>query len=251
MFFTNKSLSKMINTVALILLTFLLNNSADAQEKITFKSRDGLTVTADWYYIDNKSPVIILCHQARYSRGEYLVTAKRLNKLGFNCIAIDQRSGKEVNGIVNETAALAAKKGLGTNYLDAEQDILAAIDYAKKIFNRQVILLGSSYSASLVLKIAKENENVSAAIAFSPGEYFEGNLNLQNSIEGLNKPLFVASSKSEAAGVREVLQKVESDNLTHFVPSSEGVHGSRMLWKETEGNQQCWLALMGFLEGLK
>src|SRR5690349_9118104 len=68
---------------------------------------DGLTITADLYEADSTAPVILLCHQAGYSRGEFLETGKRLMKFGFTCLAIDLRSGKECNAIPNETARAA------------------------------------------------------------------------------------------------------------------------------------------------
>ena len=79
---------------------------------INFPSKDGLSITADLYLIKEAKDIILLCHQAGFSRGEYVETAKRLNKLGYSCLAIDQRSGKVVNGIVNQTAKLAIEKGV-------------------------------------------------------------------------------------------------------------------------------------------
>jgi len=89
------------------------------------------------------------------SRGEYSETGLRLNKFGFKLPGIDQRSGDAMNGVVNETAAEAKRMKKKQGYLDAEQDIIAAIDYLYEKYNKKVILCGSSYSASLVLKIAK------------------------------------------------------------------------------------------------
>jgi hypothetical protein len=37
---------------------------------VTFDSEDGLEMTADQYHIKLDKPVIILCHQAGWSRGE-------------------------------------------------------------------------------------------------------------------------------------------------------------------------------------
>ena len=62
-----------------------------------------------------------------------LVSGKQ-GKLGFNCMAIDQRSGQGVNKVTNETAKLAAKEKKATNYDDAEQDMVAALQYAKENF---------------------------------------------------------------------------------------------------------------------
>ena len=101
-------------------------------EKISFSSGDGIKVTADLYMTpDSKAPMIILYHQARYSRGEYREIAPKLNALGFNCMAVDQRAGDSVNGIINETNRAARSKKLPTEYLDAIADIEAAYVYVR------------------------------------------------------------------------------------------------------------------------
>src|ERR1035437_5635722 len=125
--------------------------------KIYFPASDALLITADLYFVNDSLPYMILCHQAGYSRGEYMETAAKFCNLGYNCIAIDQRSGNEVNGVKNETAALAIQKKKPTTYLDAEQDIVAALDYAYTQSGKKVFLVGSSYSASLIMKIATTN----------------------------------------------------------------------------------------------
>jgi dienelactone hydrolase len=235
-----------------LLLVIMSSVILHAQETITFPSKDGLTITADDYIADDTMPYMILCHQAGFSRGEYINTATRFQKFGYNCLAIDARSGKEVNGIKNETAALAAKKRKETSYLDAEQDILAAIDYAYKKSKKKVILVGSSYSASLVLKIAASNDKVKAVLAFSPGEYFGDKLNLKESIKTLDKPVFVTSSKTEAADLSALMKGVKSQNKTQFTPSNAGDHGSKALWKESNPNyHEYWMSLLMFMRGLK
>ena len=118
----------------LCLLGLNFANTSIAQQKVTIPSKDSLPITADMYSVDESKPYIILCHQAGYSRGEYKEIATKLNKLGYNCLAIDLRSGGEVNGIKNETAAAALKKKKPQGYLDAEQDIVAALDYLYEKF---------------------------------------------------------------------------------------------------------------------
>lgn len=233
-------------------LLLILTTAVSAQETINFPSLDKLSITADLYDAGNNLPVILLCHQAGFSRGEYKEIAKILNEQGFNCMAIDQRSGAEVNNIKNETTVLAKQKKLPTNYLDAEQDIIAAIDYLNKKYNQKVILWGSSYSASLALKIGTVNDKVKAIIAFSPGEYFrKQGINLQECIKSLDKPLFATSSKNEVPLVADLIKDVWSKIKYHFQPTEEGVHGSRSLWKSNKNNEEYWKALNAFLTEIK
>lgn len=219
-------------------------------QQISFPASDALVVTADLYFVNDSLPYMILCHQAGYSRGEYAETARKFCLLGYNCIAVDLRSGKEVNGIKNETAALAESKKKPTDYLAAEKDMLAAIDYAFNKSGKKILLVGSSYSASLALKIAATNKKVKAVMAFSPGEYFGTKLKLKDAIKNLSVPVFVTSSKEEAPAVTELVKTIQSKIKNQFVPSSKGKHGTSCLWKDNPGYYEYWLAIMMFAKQL-
>lgn len=233
-----------------IALLFIAKLSS-AQLTVTFPSKDEVTVTADWYPENSESQTILLCHQNGFSRGEYKETALKLNKLGFNCLAIDQRLGAEVNGVKNETAKDAKEKKKPQDILDAEQDIVAAIDWLFQKYNRRIILMGSSYSASLALKLAKENDHVFAAIAFSPGEYFDDKNFIAKAVNGLKKPVFLTSSKAEAPAVTELSKDILSVVKLQYIPKGEGSHGSKVLWSSQPENQDYWAALMSFLNRMK
>ncbi len=230
---------------------FDLQINSKPVEKISFPSSDGVVITADLYFVNDSLPYMVLCHQAGYSRGEYAETASKFCHLGYNCLAIDARSGGEVNGVKNETALDAAKKKKPTTYLDAEKDIIAAIDYAYSKSGKKVFLIGSSYSASLALKIATTNKKVSTVMAFSPGEYFGTKLKLKEAISNLTVPIFVTSAKDEAQDVSTLIGDVKSKVKSQFVPSSKGKHGSSCLWKDNPGYHEYWFAIMMFMKQVK
>jgi len=240
----------------LLSITFLLISLVGYSQKcnniktITFPSKDGLSITADLYTTMKAKDFMVLCHQAGFSRGEYVETAAILQKMGYSALAIDQRSGNKANGIKNETNAEAKHKGLSTSYLDAKQDIEAAIDYAYKLNkNKPIILVGSSYSSSLVLLIAAHNNKVKAIAAFSPGEYLHG-INLAESIKDLNKPCFVTSAKSEINQTSKVVRYVNAKYITHFKPNVTGIHGSKTLWRSNAGHESYWKAFKSFLRAV-
>ncbi|MEZ4804062.1 MAG: alpha/beta hydrolase [Bacteroidia bacterium] len=252
-----------LNKPLLVLLSFsllLFVNCKDAKvdepsvvdsdtaftKTIEFNSLDDLLITADHYHIKNTAPVIVLCHQAGYSRGEYLEIAPKLNALGFNCIAIDQRSGGSVNGVLNETNKRAKAESKGTTYNDAKQDLTAAVAWAKKTYNKNVILWGSSYSSSLALIVAKENSDVEQVLSFSPGEYLNG-VSVKTSITGLDKPAFLSSAKNEQSQTKALFDVISSDKKTQFIPNGAGRHGSSCLWKSEADNGEYWVAVKTFL----
>lgn len=214
---------------------------------ITFFAKDSVLITADTYFLNDIEPTVLLCHQAGFSRGEYIETAKKINKLGFSCMAIDQRSGKEVNSIINQTAIDADSKFMNVGYIGAKRDLEAAIDYLYELNgNQPIILVGSSYSASLALWLGSENNKIKAVAAFSPGEYLK-NMNLADTIKQLQIPTFVTSSKREIVPVKKLMRFVNPNYVIHFKPDVVGIHGSRAIWDSTEGHEAYWTAFKEFL----
>jgi len=244
---------------SLLLLAVILVNGAFTQaqdqfigETVAFNSSDGVMVTADVYMVsDEQAPLILLFHQARFSRGEYREIAPKLNALGYSCIAIDQRSGDKVNGVINQTHIVAEKNGLSTKYPDAYPDLVAALNYAKETYpNREIIIWGSSYSSSLVFILASEfPEDVMGILSFSPGEYFEyeGNKIVDFSSK-VQCPVFITSAKNEYGEWEEIYAAIPNPNKQSFLPESEGFHGSKALWIEKPGNEEYWKAVIKFLD---
>jgi dienelactone hydrolase len=238
----------------LILISFqIISFQVKAEDKIVFKSSDGLKITAD-LYVNNpeNSPFIILFHQARWSRGEYQEIAPKLSKLGFNSMAIDQRSGGKVNGVINETHLQAIEHNLPTAYTDAEADMNSAIDYVKTKFSKasKLIIWGSSYSSALVLKIAGERDDIDGTLSFAPGEYFpkKGKNYITKSAMNITKPVFITSAKNEKDEWWEIYNKIPSSKKTYFLPNENGQHGSRALWEQFPEHKAYWNAVFEFLE---
>lgn len=235
------------------MLFFLLFTLSTTPETISFKSADSLQISADLYITHPKTaPFIVLFHQAGFSRGEYREIAPELNKLGFNCMAIDQRSGHDVNGIDNLTAKRAREKKLGTSYLDALPDMLAAVSYAKKHFAEgKLIIWGSSYSAALVLYLAGQDTQLAdAVLSFSPGEYFEDTGKpsdfIQSSASHITIPTFITSASGEKEYWLAIFESITAKKQS-FIPSGKGIHGSRALWESTPEHVEYWEAVKKFL----
>jgi pimeloyl-ACP methyl ester carboxylesterase len=239
----------------LILPVLLALRVAHAGEPRTtsFPSEDGLTVTADLYLAsdDARAPFIVLFHQAGASRGEYREIAPRLNALGFNCMAVDQRSGKGMQGVANETARQARKRKRSTTYLDALPDMRAALRHARGV----LVAWGSSYSAALVLRIAADHpELADAVLAVSPGEYF-GRLGepptwIREAAAQIEQPVFITSARDEQRTWAAIFAAIPSPAKTSYVPATPGNHGARALWKRFADSQGYWSAVSAFLQAV-
>lgn len=223
-------------------------------ELITFPSKDGLAISANLYHHNDSAPVLILCHQARFNKFEYDGIAPKLHEMGFNCLAIDQRSGGPISSQPNLTKRQAVKEGKETGFLDAEQDMVAAVEWAHEKYNAPVYLWGSSYSATLTLYILGDNENLAGALSFSPGDYLaeDKGASLKDVLKGIEKPFFITSSLPEAKEVSGLLAgKTLNDQQTQFIPVENGHHGSRALWEGKEGGEEYWEAVTAFLNQIK
>jgi dienelactone hydrolase len=216
-----------------------------AAETVTFTADDGVEVTADVYLPDNvSSSVLVLFHMAGASRGEYREIAPRLAKQGYISMAVDQRSGGAFAGVVNLTAA-----GVGSDpgYSTAIPDLNAAVSYARtKLGAARVGVVGSSYSAALVLALAGRDPGFAdAVIAFSPGEYFSDRRFVRDAVAELAAPVFLTAAREETGQWVSIFDAIPGSNKVGFEPSVAGRHGATALVEDKTGAY--WKALETFL----
>ncbi len=221
---------------------------------ITFPSKDNLDITANlWAPHPVTAPFIVLFHQAGWSRAEYDEIAPKLVAMGFNCMAVDARAGGGVNGVRNETERRAKSSGRSTGFLDAEQDLEAALRYARERYAHGKLLgWGSSYSAALVLHLAGMHPGLmDGVLAFSPGEYFADQPGratyVATSARRIAVPVFITSARSERDDWVPIFAAIDQSFRRAYVPEREGRHGSSALWRRTNGQEGYWQAVRGFL----
>ncbi len=214
---------------------------------LTLTAKDGVTVYARLYSAESPKAVILLFHQAGSSKDEYATIAPRLVAAGYTALAIDQRAGGGLYG-PNETAAHVIGK---PDYLDAAQDLQAAVDWALPQ-NVPIIVWGSSYSASLAFPLATKNTSkIKGVLAFSPGDYFSDKHLVETAAARLTVPVYVTSAPDadEVAAARAITDALPPGLATRYVPT-EGVHGASTLIaaKDPKGAETNWLPVLSFLK---
>lgn len=232
---------------------------ARAFETVTFQSLDGLPVHADLYETgDRRDPLVLLFHQSASSRGEFRGIAPGLVDLGFNALAVDLRWGAtdRWSRVVNETArahgtaAIMADAEAGRRervwptIFAAYEDMLAAVDWAAaQGFSGRTLALGSSFSSILVLRLPQDRA-LDAVMAYSPGEYHEGDSTLVRTwARRLDTPALIVAAPGEEALVGPVYEAVRTPHKTLFVAPA-GRHGASILLDDP-GNRD---HLRAFLE---
>ena len=216
---------------------------------VTLHARDGVIIAGLAYEPAHPKAIVLLFHQAGSSKAEYATIAPRLVAAGFSALAIDQRSGGSLYG-PNETVA---RLGQSASYDQAKPDLEAALEWAVAK-HLPVVLWGSSYSAALVFEVAAEHpREVSAVIAFSPGEYLERGEAVARAAAQVHAPIYVTSSPSaeEVSAAKAILAASPARLKTQYVPEF-GVHGASTLIdaRDPKGAPQNWIHVLGFLNSL-
>ena len=217
-------------------------------KKVEFATSDNRIVIGNLYDIGINKPVILLGHQAGSNKYEYADIAPKLNAMGYNALAIDLTGGGTFAAHKNETLDRGTNVENDRQLIQRRtgQEMNAAVDYLYKKYNQKVIVWGSSLSANFAIIVAARNENAKAAISFSG---LAGGLT--EILTKFEKPLFVTSSKEEVPSVKVLLKDNSKENITHFIPKSEGGHGSMVLWNGQPYAEEYWEAVKSFLNTIK
>jgi dienelactone hydrolase len=218
-----------------------------AGQPIMLSARDGVSVSGLAYTAEHPKAIILLFHQAESSKAEYATIAPRLVAAGFTALAIDQRSGGSLYG-PNDTAT---RLGKPASYEQAKPDLETALDWATAK-HLPVVLWGSSYSAALVFEVAAEHpQEVSAVMAFSPGEYLEDMGAIARAAAQVHAPIYVTSSPDadEVSAAKAILAASPARSKTQYVPQF-GVHGASTLIEaqDPKGAAENWKHVLGFLD---
>jgi dienelactone hydrolase len=229
-----------------------LNAQIIRKSTLCFYSVDSILITADNYRSREENPYLILIHQENSSRGVFDSIAERFVKMNFNCLAVDLRNGDKYAYVNNETAQRARQRGRIINQRTAEDDLTATIDFIYNLSNQKLILLGSSSSASMALKLAAGNEKVQAVIALSPGEFYRPDFELKDFFESLNKPLFITGNEEETNYYKPIIDTLDAPLITLYRTSEfTSVRGNRLLLNSNNLQNQYWFALLIFIKSLQ
>lgn len=231
------------------------SKNSDVQE-ISFYTLDSIKIFGDLYELDKEENTILLFHQGgSNARGEYGSIIPKLIEEGFNVLAIDQRVGGQYYGNYNRTLANIPTNsyGDGYGYCDAYNNLESALDYIiNSGFSGNIIIWGSSYSASLAIQLANNRQNdIDGVLAFSPATGGSMKDCLPDKyFESLKLPLILFRPPGEMESENSILQFELAKKYNHqtYVPKN-GVHGSSMLVKERVGKnvEETWEIVISFL----
>ena len=141
-------------------------------KSIELKTEDGVKIAADFYPAKEKSaPAVVLLHMMPSTKESWKNFAKKLNKNGFQCLAIDLRGHGE-----SEKGPEGFREFSDEEHQKSIYDVRAAVDFfiSKGLGLEKIALAGASIGANLSLWFQAENPEIKASILLSPGLSYRG-----------------------------------------------------------------------------
>ena len=230
----------------------------------TFTASDGTTVVARLVpATGNATGVILMFHQAGSNMHEYDPIALRVAEWGWDCLKVDLRSGGDMWDEANLTRSQFSKD---QSFSDAYLDMEAALEWAVGKEYEKIVVWGSSYSASLVLKLAAENPSVAGVVSCSPDEYrklypggtysADGTLVADWNAQIEVTVFFTATFAEIEGGLRDIYEaapKTEEREKDIMVGHRLGVHGSSAFREDrnSDSSDLYWTGLRGYFDVLE
>lgn len=224
-------------------------------DPVTFRASDGVTIHGDLFTSTTgaSGALILLFHQGGADgRGEYGPIVGRLADDGYSLLLVDQRRGGDRFGGPNRT--VADLEGAEYGYCEVYPDLEAALAFARERgFTGPVVAWGSSYSASLAIRLAAEHpDELAAVLAFSPasGGPMEG-CRPEMYAADVDVPVLVLrpETEMEIESVGRQMLALGGMGMETYVAAARG-HGSSILVAERTGDDPLlvWEVVMRFLE---
>jgi pimeloyl-ACP methyl ester carboxylesterase len=230
-------------------------------DMIKFRADDNVWVHADVYIVEKgkRAPIVMLFHQARSNgRAEYAHHIPKLIENGYNVLVVDQRSGGEQFGGENRT--VEGESGEEYSYCEAYLDLEAALEYViDERFSGSRYAWGSSYSASLVLRLGMEYpDELAGVLAFSPavgGPMAPCSTTVY--ITNIEIPSFIAIPAYEVTKYRgtkkrknKKLAAAAANYVDEFYVAEPATHGASMLDPDRSGGNvdKTWNAVLNFMK---
>jgi dienelactone hydrolase len=202
------------------------DTSAAATRTVSFRTEDGLTLSADWYEpAARPAPAVILVHMLNRTRRDWDGVASRLASEGIGALAIDLRGHGDSQAspppaAPPDFAAMAADVAAARRYLGTRSDVQ----------HSRIGIAGASLGANLAAVAAGADPNVTSLALLSPSLDYRG-VRIEAAVRKYGtRPVLLVAGDDDAYAVRSVkdLQKAGGGPREVLTLSRAG-HGSNML----------------------
>ena len=206
---------------------------ADTPQTVTVDSPDGVKLVGSFYEADKPmTPALLLLHQWQSDRHSYDDFAKKMQRAGFNVLAIDGRGFGESTKKADGSAVSAGR--MNTDVLAMIDDVGAAFDFLAKnkmVDPKRIGIVGASYGSSLALIYAANKPEVAALALLSPGLNYFGNMQTAPAMKKCGKrPVYMVAADDDKESTEAVKSLGPAENSPERVKKTyvTGGHGTAL-----------------------
>jgi len=217
-----RSNRKLLVILTTLITALVLPGESRAAQRVTFRTDDGVILTATWYEPPARGPAVILVHMLHRSRRDFDALASRLASEGIGALALDLRGHGDSQG------------SIGTDFAPMVADVKAARRFliGRSDVSGKIGLLGASLGANLVALAAADDPGVASLALLSPSLDYRG-LRIETAMRKFgSRPVLMVVSDDDPYASRSAHDLEKGTRGREILSLTGAGHGSTMLERE-------------------
>ena len=217
-----RSNRKLLFILTTLITALVLPGESRAAQRVTFRTDDGVILTATWYEPPARGPAVILVHMLHRSRRDFDALASRLASEGIGALALDLRGHGDSQG------------SIGTDFAPMVADVKAARRFliGRSDVSGKIGLLGASLGANLVALAAADDPGVASLALLSPSLDYRG-LRIETAMRKFgSRPVLMVVSDDDPYASRSAHDLEKGTRGREILSLTGAGHGSTMLERE-------------------
>jgi alpha-beta hydrolase superfamily lysophospholipase len=217
-----RSNRKLLFILTTLITALVMPGESRAAQRVTFRTDDGVILTATWYEPPARGPAVILVHMLHRSRRDFDALASRLASEGIGALALDLRGHGDSQG------------SIGTDFAPMVADVKAARRFliGRSDVSGKIGLLGASLGANLVALAAADDPGVASLALLSPSLDYRG-LRIETAMRKFgSRPVLMVVSDDDPYASRSAHDLEKGTRGREILSLTGAGHGSTMLERE-------------------
>lgn len=202
-------------------------------ERVSFPTRDGVTIVGDWQPVPSLQGATILLHMMPETRQSWASMQRALAKKNIASVAIDLRGHGESTQM-EDGQIMDFRQFPDTEHQNYILDATAAMDWlrGKGMTLDRIYVVGASIGANAALALLADEPKLAGAVVFSPRMDYRGidlSVDIGNILPHQSVLCIAAEDDPEPfADTKQMFEEVASEDKV-FLPYKVAGHGTAIL----------------------
>ena len=211
---------------AILLATLQVSSAGLASQRVSFRTDDGLTLTATWYEAASRpAPAVIFVHMLQKSRRDWDQVATQMAAEGIGGLAIDLRGHGDSPGSPQDYAGMVQDVRAARRFLASRPEVIPS----------RIGIAGASIGASLAALASADDAAVVSLALLSPAIEYRG-LRLDQAIKKYGaRPALLVAGDDDGYAVRTARDLAKAGGgVREVLILPRAGHGTAMLAGDTD-----------------